>query len=113
MIVRIWQGIVLSSNAAKYQALLQEKVLPIYQHADGNLGTYLCHEFHDQLVNFLLLSLWSSHEALIHFTGPDMEVIAPSIEEKKLLLAFESMARNYEVSQLYEPRKAGDSREGN
>ena len=99
MIVRIWQGIVVRCNAAKYQRLLEETVLPAYRCAEGNLGVYLCGDVSDGIVNFLLLSMWSSHEALVHFTGPDIDAMSHSLEEKKLLLAFESMAKNYEVLQ--------------
>ena len=102
MIVQIWQSITLLSNAEKYQSLLIRHVLPAYQCASGNLGVYLCREANDQLTNFLLLSLWSSPEALIQFRGPDVETAAPSPEEKKLLLAFESTVRNYEVIQISE-----------
>ena len=107
MIVRILQGIVTASDADKYQTLLHEKVLPIYQYASGNLGVYLCREVNDQFVNFLLMSLWSTRDALIRFTGPDIEAVAHSPEEKKLLLAFESMARNYEVLEMVEPEREG------
>ena len=105
MIIQIWQGITLLSNAEKYQNLLGDKVLPSYQGADGNLGVYLCREVNGQLVNFLLLSLWSSRDALVHFTGPSVETIAHFPEEKKLLLAFETMSRSYEVFQAAELEK--------
>ena len=105
MIVRIWQGIVLRSNAAKYQTLLEETVLPFYRGADGNLGVYLCGEVKEDIVNFLLLSVWSSRDLLVQFTGSDVDGIDHSIEERKLLLAFESMARNYEVLQMFEDEK--------
>lgn len=111
MIVRMWQGIVRLANAAKYQSFLEEKVLPCYRSADGNLGVYLCSEVKDELVNFILLSIWSSHDALVRFAGPDVDTISHSNEEKQLLLAFESMARNYEVLQLLEPQKVSESDE--
>ena len=112
MILRIWQGIVLRSNAAKYQTLLEEKVLPCYRSADGNMGVYLCGEIRDELVNFLLLSIWSSHEALVQFTSQDVAAISHSNEEKKLLIAFESMARNYEVFRKVEPEIVTKPSEG-
>jgi heme-degrading monooxygenase HmoA len=111
MVIRIWQGIVLLANAAKYQALLEEKVLPYYRRADGNLGVYLCGEVRDEIVNFLVLSVWSSHDALVRFAGSDVDAMSHSNEEKQLLLAFESMARNYEVLQLLEPQKVSESAE--
>jgi len=109
MIIQIWQAITLLTNADKYQNLLIERALPYYQRADGNMGVYLCRGINNQLVNFLFLSLWSSREALHQYKGPDIEAITNSPEEKKLLLAFESTTRNYEVLQISEPKKENDS----
>ena len=105
MIIQIRQGITLISNADRYQALLSEKVLPAYQSAPGNRGAYLGREAKDGLVNFLLLSLWESREALVQFAGPADTAIDPSIEERRLLLAFESVAKNFEVLHISEPEK--------
>jgi len=109
MIIQIWQAITPIANMATYQTLLIEKAFPFYQVAEGNMGVYLCREINNQLANFLFLSLWSSREALSQFRGPRIETIARSPEEKNLLLAFESMARNYEVVQISEPKKESNT----
>jgi hypothetical protein len=105
MIIQIRQGITLSAKADRYQTLLREKVLPAYESALGNLGIYLGREAGSGLVNFLVLSLWSSREELIEFDGPLGSGVDPSVEERELLLAFESVARNYEVVQISQPAK--------
>jgi len=109
MIIQIWQAITPIASMATYQTLLIEKAFPFYQAADGNMGVYLCREINNQLANFLFLSLWSSREALTQFKGPHIEAIANSPEDKKLLLAFESTARNYEVIQISEPKKENNT----
>lgn len=109
MIIQIWQAITLLANVDKYQALLIERVLPIYQSADGNIGVHLCWELNNQLANLLFVSLWSSRQALSKFSNPDIGAIANSLEEKKLLLAFEATPRNYDVTQFFEPKKENNS----
>ncbi len=105
MFIQTWQGIALQSNANQLQNLLFARVLPLYQSAAGSLGAYLCREDNGGLANFLLLSLWSSRDALVRFAGPGMDMLVLSPEERKLLLAFESRARNFEVLQLSQPQK--------
>ena len=99
MIIQIWQGMTLLSSAEEYQTFLREQVLPCYQRAAGSLGVYLCREVSGGLVNFLLLALWSSPEALDQFAASGVAAVPPSPPERNLLLAFQSVARNYEVFQ--------------
>jgi hypothetical protein len=105
MIIQIWHGITLPSNAGPYQTFLSETVLPRYEHVAGLEGVYLCRESSNGLVSFLLMSLWSSHEALAQFAGTGTALVTPSPQEQKLLLAFESVARNYEVFQTSEQKE--------
>jgi len=105
MIIQIWQAITPLANVDQYQALLIERAIPYYQDADGIMGVYLCREMNNELVNFLFLSLWSSRQSLDQFRGPNIESISNTPEAKKLLLAFESTARIYEVFQISEPTK--------
>ncbi len=103
MIVQIWQGIALASNVNQCQRFLNEQVLPYYQNIDGNLGVYLCREVNEQLVNFLFLSIWESQESLEKFASLGIEAAIHSQAKGKLLLAFESTTRDYEVFQWSEP----------
>ena len=71
MIARIWQAITLTAEAERYIEYLNEQVLPGYQNADGNQGVFILCNPQGEVTQFLLLSLWSSHEQLCRFTGVD------------------------------------------
>jgi heme-degrading monooxygenase HmoA len=97
MIARIWQGITLATKAGQYLEYLYHCVIPAYQRAKGNTGFFVMKEPHGELVHFLLLSFWDSEDSLADFVGPDLETVNLPLEEKRLLVAFESNARNYKV----------------
>lgn len=97
MIARIWQVITLTSQADSYVEFLKVKVLPGYREADGNKGIYVFRDRQGEITHFLLLSLWSSYEKLINFTGADGAKAKLCVEEKRYLLAFESIVKQYEV----------------
>ncbi|MGE5221412.1 MAG: hypothetical protein ACM3PY_03180 [Omnitrophica WOR_2 bacterium] len=97
MIARIWRGITLTSKADEYLQYLHQNIIPCFEAADGNLGMLVLRDFQDNLAYFLLLSFWSSCEALEKFTYPDLNVAKQAPEEKELLIAYESIATHYEV----------------
>ncbi|HSM71250.1 MAG TPA: hypothetical protein VK851_06875 [Anaerolineales bacterium] len=103
MIARIWQSIALTSKAVQYLEYLNRDIVPDYQKAIGNAGVFIMKNPCGELVHFLLLSFWASEDSLALFVGPDLETVSPTAEEKRLLLAFESRASNYEILQIPEP----------
>jgi hypothetical protein len=99
-VVRIWRGITLATQANQYLEYLIKFVAPVFQMAEGNEGLLVLQELRDELVYFLLLSFWTSHELLLKFTGAhssEFEVVNLSPEEQSLLVAFESTAMYYKV----------------
>ena len=97
MIARTWQGVTSTRMADQYLEYLHRRVIPAYQEATGNAGLFVLKEPRGELVHFLLLSFWSSEDSLASFVGADLEVMKPTTEEKSLLIAFESTARNYKI----------------
>lgn len=97
MIARIWHGITLTTNADQYLGHLNQRVIPAYQEAKGNAGCFIMKEPCGDLVRILLLSFWDCENSLADFVGADLERVNLTPEEKCLLVAFESNARNYKV----------------
>jgi heme-degrading monooxygenase HmoA len=84
-----------SRTAPRY---LNNFVVPACQTAEGNEGLFIMKELQGELTYFLLLSFWTSDEALKNFAGTDScEVVDPFPEEKNLLIAFESIASHYKM----------------
>lgn len=97
-ITRIWRSVALATKAEQYLEYLNRIVIPACQKAEGNEGLIIMKELQGKLAHFLLLSFWTSDEALVNFAGTDSsQVVNPSPEEKSLLMAFESTARHYKV----------------
>ena len=99
-IVRIWRGITLAARAGEYLEYLNKTVIPSCQMADNHERLFIMKDLQGELAHFLLLSFWTSNEELESSAGTDScecEVVNPPPEEKSLLIAFESIARYYEV----------------
>jgi len=103
MIAWIWHSTTTISNAEGYQEYLYRFIVPAYQTAEENHGVYVMKECRGELVHFLLLTYWTSNEALTKYIGLSGNGINPSPEEKKLLIAYESTGRSYEV--IESPKK--------
>lgn len=99
-IVRIWNGITMATNASQYLDYLNKMVVPECRIASGNAGILILQDLRGKLAHYMLLSFWTSNEALINFTGghsAEFEEVKLSPEEKSLLVAFESTAKCYKV----------------
>ena len=97
MIARLWKGWTALENADAYESLLREKVLPCLQHIDGYRGGYVLRQDGSQEVEFAVLNLFDSLDALRTFAGPDYTVPVFEPEARLLLSKVEPIARHYEV----------------
>lgn len=97
MIARLWRGWTSIENADAYEKLLREQVLPGLWQIDGYRGGYILrHEDTDE-VEFVVMNLFDSLEAVRAFAGPDYTVPVFDPEARQLLAKAEPRARHYEV----------------
>lgn len=97
-IARIWRAITLATDADKFLEYLDRSVIPAHRIAEGNEGFFVMQECQGELTHFLLLSFWTSNEALAGLTGVvSSEGMNLTPEVKSLLVAFESTAKCYKV----------------
>jgi heme-degrading monooxygenase HmoA len=97
-VVRIWRGLTLATKCKQYLEYLNNYVVPAYQIAEGNEGLFIMKELQGEFAHFLLLSFWTSNEALENFVGANScEAVNLTREEKNLLIAFESTAIHYKI----------------
>lgn len=98
MIARVWPGVVRTEKAEAYARYLADFGFRDYQTCPGNLGIYLLRQSDGSQVHFLLLSFWTSREALVGYAGADIEQAhyylydleclikpAPNVEHYKVL----------------------------
>jgi hypothetical protein len=97
MIARHWRGWTEVQNADAYEALLKNKVLPGLQDVPGYRGGCVLRSDGASEVEFVVVNLFESLDAVQRFAGPDYTVPVFEPEAKRLLSRIESFATHYEV----------------
>lgn len=97
MIARLWKGWTTLENADAYERLLLEKVLPGLQQIDGYQGGYVMRQDGSDEVEFVVLNLFDSLDAVRAFAGPEYTIPVFEPEARQLLSKVEPIARHYEV----------------
>jgi hypothetical protein len=97
MIARLWKGWTTTENANAYETLLRETVLPSLNQIAGYRGGYVLRRDENEEVEFAVLNLFDSLDAVRAFAGPDYTVPVFEPEARELLSKVEPIARHYEV----------------
>lgn len=104
MIARIWQGAVAEARDDAYLQYLKETGLEEYGSTEGNRVVVVLRRNRAGRAEFLLLSLWESHEAIRRFAGPDMERAVYYPRDKDFLTELSPGVDHYDV--LFDSRRA-------
>ena len=97
MIARHWRGWTQLQDADVYEGLLKNKVLPSLKNVEGYRGGYVLRSDNPHEVEFVVVNLFDSLEAVKRFAGPDYTVPVFEPEARMLLSKIEPVARHYEV----------------
>jgi heme-degrading monooxygenase HmoA len=97
MIARHWRGWTKSQDAAAYESLLRDKVLPGLKNVDGYRGGYVLRTHADEEVEFVVVNFFDSLEAVRRFAGPNYSTPVFEPEARSLLSRIETVAVHYEV----------------
>jgi heme-degrading monooxygenase HmoA len=97
MIARHWRGWTLLQDAEAYERLLQETVLPGLKTIEGYRGGYIFRKDGTQEVEFVVVNLFESLEAVQRFAGKNYTVAVFEPEARRLLCKAEPQATHYEV----------------
>jgi len=97
MIARLWRGWTTFENADAYEKLLRERVMPGLKHIHGYAGGYIFRHNGNEDVEFVVLNLFESLEAVKAFAGPDYAVPVFEPEARQLLSKVEPIAHHYDV----------------
>lgn len=98
MIVRTWQGRAANSaNAGTYARHLEESVFPKLGQIPGQRGAYLLRRDLDGQIEFLVLTMWESMDAVRAFAGnnPETAVLEPAA--RAVLAEYDTTVNHYEV----------------
>ncbi|HJT00184.1 MAG TPA: YciI-like protein [Terriglobales bacterium] len=97
MILRMWKGQAAPEKAEKYVHHATRNVFPELRTIEGHRGAYLLRRAVNGAVEFVVLTLWDSMEAVRKFAGakPEKAVVAP--DAQALLSSFDDLVSHYEV----------------
>jgi heme-degrading monooxygenase HmoA len=97
MIARMWRGETTTENAESYYHHLTGNVMPALTKIRGHRGAYVLRRELDTGVEFVVITLWDSMQAVRAFAGdtPDVAVIEPAA--RAVLAAFDQFVRHYTV----------------
>lgn len=97
MIARHWRGWTEVPNADAYEALLKNNVLPNLKNVEGYRGGYVLRSDEPHEVEFVVVNLFDSLEAVKRFAGPDYTIAVFEPEARELLSRAEPVAAHYDV----------------
>jgi heme-degrading monooxygenase HmoA len=97
LIGRLWHGRTTFANAHPYQEHLRRETLPGLTAIEGFQGAYVLKRVGDGAVEFLVLTLWASEDAIRAFAGRDAEFAVIPAAAEQLLAQRDERATHYEV----------------
>jgi heme-degrading monooxygenase HmoA len=97
MIARHWRGWTELQNADAYEDLLKQKVLPELKKIEGYRGGYVLRNDGSSEVEFVVVNLFDSLDAVKRFAGNDYTTAVFEPEAECLLSRIEPRATHYDV----------------
>lgn len=97
MILRMWRARATVEKSGDYIEHATEKVFPALRAIEGHRGAYLLQRAVDSAIEFVVLTLWDSMEAVRKFAGakPEKAVVEP--QARAVLTAFDESVTHFEV----------------
>lgn len=97
MIARIWRGFALPERADDYVKHLQTSVLPELRQIDGFQQVCLMRQDTPEAVEFVVITLWESMDAIRKFAGENAEIAVVAPAAQALFREYDSTVKHFEV----------------
>jgi len=98
MIARTWRGWTKAEDAARYESVFRMIVLPHLDSVEGCKQAFLFRRAVNDEVEFFVLTLFESIDAVKRFAGENYEAAVISDEAKDVLERFEERVIHYEIA---------------
>lgn len=96
-ILRLWKGRATAAKAGDYVRHASQTVFPEVQSLPGHRGAYLLRRSVGDGIEFTVLTLWDSMDAVREFAGPDPEKAVVEPAARAALSDFDETVTHYEV----------------
>jgi heme-degrading monooxygenase HmoA len=100
---RVWQGKTTLANAHAYQEHLRKETLPGLQSIEGFEVAFVLRRPQPDGVDFVVLTVWASQDAIHAFAGRDAERAVIPHAAASVLEAWDERATHYEVALVVAP----------
>ena len=102
MIARTWRGQAAPDQADAYYRHVTGTVFPEVARIAGHRGGYVLRREADGAVEFLVVTLWDSMDAVRAFAGADPDVAVVEPAARAVLSGYDDFVQHYEV--VHAPR---------
>ncbi len=97
MIARVWRGAASAEDAEAYARYMGSTGIDELKGTPGNEGVFMLRRVDGDRAEFIVMSLWSSEEAIRAFAGDDISVAVFYPEDDRYLVERELTATHYDV----------------
>jgi heme-degrading monooxygenase HmoA len=97
MIGRLWHGWAAPENAARYVEHLRRETFPALRGIEGYVDGYVLRRDSGDRVDFTVLTLWKSLQAVRAFAGDDYETAVVPAAARRVLGGFDERVTHYDV----------------
>lgn len=97
MIIREWRGRTSRARSSDYPEHFRNEVVPGLRRIQGFLGALLSRRESDDRVEFVVLTRWTSMEAIHAFAGPAPENAVVEPAAIAALTDYDATVRHYDV----------------
>ncbi|HJY40464.1 MAG TPA: antibiotic biosynthesis monooxygenase [Steroidobacteraceae bacterium] len=97
MIARHWRGLVKRDRADAYIEHLQSDTLPQLVQLAGFQDAKVLRRDLPQGVEFLVVTIWNSLDAIRAFAGDDVETAVVPPKARDMMIEYDRKARHYDV----------------
>jgi heme-degrading monooxygenase HmoA len=98
MIGRLWHGWTTIEDAPRYEEHLRRETFPALRGIEGYVEGYVLRRDSGDRVDFAVLTLWESLEAIRRFAGDDYETAVVPEKARRALRGFDERVTHYEVA---------------
>lgn len=98
MIARLWFGSTRSEDADDYVEYLERTGVSAHRSTPGNRGSLVLRRARGDTVEFLVLSLWESEDAIRGFAGDSIEQAVYFPEDERFLIERRDLIDHYEIA---------------
>jgi uncharacterized protein YciI/heme-degrading monooxygenase HmoA len=102
-ILRMWKARATPQKAHEYVEHATKKVFPSLRTIKGHRGAYLLRREFQGMIEFVVLTLWESLDAVRRFSGMDPERAVIEREARAILMSCDDSVTHFEIVHCSEP----------